>query len=115
MPLLHRLVHWRVSVSLRCSGIVLNGGTKVPQANLTHLVVVGYGRFTQLAFEIQLKGEIQVALQVKREGEKERVLSDFPIPPKQQSMVFNKHRQFVLDNRRKRAPARPSQRGRRAH
>lgn len=81
MPLLHRLVHWRVSVSLQCSGIVLNGGTKVPQANLTHLVVVGYGRFTQLAFEIQLKGEIQVALQVKREGEKDRVLSDFPIRP----------------------------------
>lgn len=37
-------------------------GTKVPQVNLTHLVVVGYGRFTQLAFEIQLKGKIQVAL-----------------------------------------------------
>lgn len=56
-----------------CLPLVLRGctqwGATVPQSILSHLVVVGYFRFTQLPFEIQLKGKVQVALQVKR-GEK---------------------------------------------
>lgn len=56
--------HGSVSVSLWCSGVVLNGAPKSPphRSDLTHLVVVGNGCFTQLSFEIQLKGEVQVAL-----------------------------------------------------
>lgn len=45
---------------------LLLGTSPTPQANLTHLVVVGNGRFAQLAFEIQLEGEIQIALQGRR-------------------------------------------------
>lgn len=66
-----------MGVSLSPSGAqgLYSVGHQVPQSNLTHLVVVGYGRFTQLSFEIQLEGKVQVALQVKRGG-KERWFSE---------------------------------------
>lgn len=62
-----------MGVSLSPSGAqwLYSAGHQVPQSILTHLVVMGYGRFTQLSFEIQLEGEVQVALQVKR-GREER-------------------------------------------
>lgn len=126
--LFHRLRSWECL----CLPLVLRGctqwGTKDPQSNLTHLVVMGYGRFTQLSFEIQLEGKVQVALGVKRgrketwfweRGEvmikqilcgnwkKESQTTEYDQivhSAGQQNMVLNKHRLFVLDNRRKRAP-----------
>lgn len=71
--------HGSVSVSLWCSGVVLNGAPKSPphRLDLTHLVVVGNGRFTQLSFEIQLESEVQVTLRGSGGGErKERWFSE---------------------------------------
>lgn len=63
-----------------CLPRVLRGGTQwgaiVPQWNLAHLVVVGYGRFTHLPLEVQLQGEVQVALQVE-EREKRKMSVGF--------------------------------------
>lgn len=58
----------------KCSGVRPACGTFSPSHNLAHLVVMGYGGFTQLSFEIQLEREVQVALHHVGE-KKQRCLS----------------------------------------
>lgn len=59
--------------SLCTSVISVRPPSWAPRSNLTHLVVVGYGCFAELPFEIQLESEVQVTLQER--GEKRDFLS----------------------------------------
>lgn len=69
MPLLcHAIVSlWCVFASLWWSWLALAATPRSPKSSLTHLVVMRYGCFAQLSFEIQLEGKVQVTLQTKRE------------------------------------------------